>query len=917
MVSKENEVDTNRIWQQLMTVTPVEQLGEYWVKRDDKFQFAGVNGGKTRAATALCIRAINSGFTAVTTAGARKSPQCAIVAAVAKHLGLQCTLHVPSGQYSDEMNQAAETGADIHQHKPGRNSVIIARSRTFAAENNAFDIPFGMECIDAVQMTAQQVLNIPDGVKRIVVPVGSAMSLSGILIGMAIHNINIPVLGVKVGADPQDRLRKFAPESWDKMVSIIQAQLPYSKTAPDTQLQDLHIDPIYEAKCLPFLEPGDLLWIVGSRKNTARLNNQSHTENESQPGHGSHARASYPAMDTEMFDVYELNLDPDNVRKHNERNIAAIRSSLSHFGQRKPIVVQKQGLKVRAGNGTLIAARELGWDKIAAVVVDESDVDAMTFAIADNRTAELAEWDNTALNDQLDRLRGESIDLESFGWSKLDVGKLKLTRVDGSTRGRLSEKFMVPPFSVLDARKGYWRARKKEWNALGLDSWRGREHLRNTVTGEGTILGAMGSSQALAAPSSVFDPVLAELLVRWFTPPTGTILDPFAGGCVRGIVSGMLNRNYVGIDLSAKQVDTNRAQLASLVADTGDLSGEVEWRQGDSRKVLNGATFAPGSFDAMLSCPPYFDLERYSDDPEDISNMSWDAFLEAYREIIARCYTALKDGSFVSWVIGDLRDAKSRGYYRNLPGETVSAFLEAGFRYYNEAVLVTEHGSLILRASQVFESTRKLGRSHQNVLVFLKGDLDVALARLEEPGELEGAWSDALVEDTAVHKLSFSSKWLLNRVNCTLDGIRTGCHGACCSVTSFWPPSTGKGSCPHLAEDGCEFGEAKPLTCHLYPMKQNKGGTVVLHRGAVTGAICKGNAGTGPTVLEAIWESLVLLLGSRQADSLRAQVEAGDNPAVVNVSQAFIERLNLEHEWAESGAVPQPLTEELMPGRVR
>lgn len=99
--------------------------------------------------------------------------------------------------------------------------------------------------------------------------------------------------------------------------------------------------------------------------------------------------------------IGELEYDPKNARKHGEKNIAAIRGSLRQYGQRKPIVVQRDGMIVRAGNGTLQAAVELGWTEIAAVIVDEDDGSAVGFAIADNRTAELASWDDDALEDLL------------------------------------------------------------------------------------------------------------------------------------------------------------------------------------------------------------------------------------------------------------------------------------------------------------------------------------------------------------------------------------------------------------------------------------------------------------------------------------------------------------------------------------
>lgn len=95
--------------------------------------------------------------------------------------------------------------------------------------------------------------------------------------------------------------------------------------------------------------------------------------------------------------ICELNADPANARRHPDRNMAAIEASLRRWGQRFPIVVQRQGMVVRAGNGRLEAARRLGWTHLAAVVVDEDSVEATAFALADNRSAELAEWDDGAL----------------------------------------------------------------------------------------------------------------------------------------------------------------------------------------------------------------------------------------------------------------------------------------------------------------------------------------------------------------------------------------------------------------------------------------------------------------------------------------------------------------------------------------
>jgi len=108
-------------------------------------------------------------------------------------------------------------------------------------------------------------------------------------------------------------------------------------------------------------------------------------------------------MQIEKRSVSQLSNDPANARKHNERNIQAILGSLRRFGQQKPIVIDSSGV-VRAGNGTLEAARQLGWETIDCVVTDLKGSDAISYAIADNRTAELAEWDSDILAAQLSGL---------------------------------------------------------------------------------------------------------------------------------------------------------------------------------------------------------------------------------------------------------------------------------------------------------------------------------------------------------------------------------------------------------------------------------------------------------------------------------------------------------------------------------
>ena len=118
-------------------------------------------------------------------------------------------------------------------------------------------------------------------------------------------------------------------------------------------------------------------------------------------------------MNIERRKIAELKNDPANARKHSSRNLKAIRDSLDVFGQQKPIVIDTRGVVI-AGNGTLEAARELGWDEIAVAVTDLDPAHAQAFGIADNRTAELAEWDTDVLGQLLEGMDSDLADILSF-----------------------------------------------------------------------------------------------------------------------------------------------------------------------------------------------------------------------------------------------------------------------------------------------------------------------------------------------------------------------------------------------------------------------------------------------------------------------------------------------------------------------
>ena len=266
--------------------------------------------------------------------------------------------------------------------------------------------------------------------------------------------------------------------------------------------------------------------------------------------------------------------------------------------------------------------------------------------------------------------------------------------------------------STTEFREKHWDGALKSPGkglALGTQDWVQRK------IESGEIQGGMASGHT---GTSIFDPVLCELAYRWFSPVGGRILDPFAGGSVRGIVCAMLGRKYTGVDLRDEQISANRDQWLDISANKGvatDLA--PEWHTGDSATVIPDLSV---DADFIFSCPPYGDLEVYSDRPADISAMSDEAFLKAYREIIAKACAKLLPDRFACFVVGDYRD--ERGMYRDFVSRTIAAFRDAGLSFYNEIILVTAAGSLPIRAGKQFSSTRKVGKTHQNVLVFVKGD---------------------------------------------------------------------------------------------------------------------------------------------------------------------------------------------------
>lgn len=245
-------------------ITPVEAHGGVLIKREDAWSRRGASGANARAMFTAADRAAG-----MVTAGSRISPQLERAALIAHALGIPARLHTGFGRPTDEILLAEAAGAEVVRHKPARLSVIRARYRADAATRAPRGwaaIPFGMEHAAYVEQAA----HLPvDGFARIVVPVGSGMTLAAIFRGLGGAGRRAPILGVRVGTDPTRLLDRYAP-GWRTGVTLTESATTYEQAAADL-LGDLALDPYSEAKCLPFLRDSDLLWAVGLRTSALHL----------------------------------------------------------------------------------------------------------------------------------------------------------------------------------------------------------------------------------------------------------------------------------------------------------------------------------------------------------------------------------------------------------------------------------------------------------------------------------------------------------------------------------------------------------------------------------------------------------------------------------------------------------------------
>lgn len=251
-----------------------------------------------------------------------------------------------------------------------------------------------------------------------------------------------------------------------------------------------------------------------------------------------------------------------------------------------------------------------------------------------------------------------------------------------------------------------------------------------------------GGNRSIAG-TSIFDPTLTYAMYSWFGLKGGNILDPFAGGGVRGIVATLSGFNYDGIELRPKQIEENEINARELQRYARHMLGiempMPRWIAGDSsnlEQILaetvdvlppdSDEIVAPRKlYDLLIACPPYYDLEIYSCSNDDgSSKQTYAEFLDWYEKIFQQAIGRLNWNRFAVMITGDVRKHDDLGGYERLHMDTDRIFQKLGCELYNQAILETAVGSLPVRVGNQFPKYRKLGVTHQHVQTFWYGDKD-------------------------------------------------------------------------------------------------------------------------------------------------------------------------------------------------
>ena len=412
-------------------------------------------------------------------------------------------------------------------------------------------------------------------------------------------------------------------------------------------------------------------------------------------------------MKIEKISIDKIKMYENNAKEHPSWQIEKLSETIKKIGYRSPIIVDENNM-ILAGHGRYMALKKLGYSDVQVVRhTDLTEEDKKAYMIADNQYTLNTGFNFEILKQEIEELENMDFDTSLLGFDEIELQEIMeieeelLTDKYGAAteeqKGNLESKFIIPPFSIIDANKSPWLDIKNKWKEL-FDSSKGRDK---------SLIGQNYGT-------SVFDGAICEVFYKWYTPQSKEIkvFDPFSGGCVRGAVAELLGFKYTGFDIREEQTEQNKAQAKELKISPVFITDDSE----NVDKYVKDSTQ-----DLIFSCPPYLDLEVYSDNENDLSNMEYEEFKDKYNRIIKNHCNKLKENRFAIFVVGDVRDKK--GKLIDFVGDTIEAFEKAGLNYYNQVIYREPVGSAAIRAGRAFNISRKITKIHQNILIFYKGDV--------------------------------------------------------------------------------------------------------------------------------------------------------------------------------------------------
>ncbi len=414
----------------------------------------------------------------------------------------------------------------------------------------------------------------------------------------------------------------------------------------------------------------------------------------------------------------QLKSNPNNPRLIKDDKFKKLVTSLREFPEmmeKRPMVCVTDDdgkLYPLGGNMRLKALKEIGYKEIPdnwVMLADEwSEEKRKEFTIKDNVSFGSFDWDMLANEWDVEELTEWGVDIPNF---EIDEETEQEEDKIAEAHAKLTDKFIVPPFSILDTRQGYWQERKKYWRELIGDNGESRDDIISKVNSNVSGWDNRPYTGGVIRENSIsiLDPVLSELVNLWFGLPNCKTFDCFAGDSVFGYVSDYLGNEFTGIELRPEQAALNNKRLSG---------NKSKYICDDGQNVLNH--IEENSQDLLFSCPPYFDLEVYSDLPNDASNQKeYSDFLKILDNAFTGAIKCLKDNRFAVITVGDVRDKK--GFYYGFVDDIKDIFKRNGVNLYNELILVQSIGNAALRAG-MYMNNRKVVKLHEQVLVFFKGD---------------------------------------------------------------------------------------------------------------------------------------------------------------------------------------------------